>query len=142
MKNKTNYVQESPSVLEEFLIDEIKDIYWAEKHLTKALPKLAKASTSADLKKALTEHLTQTEDQVNRLEKIFEMLGEKPQAKKCDAMEGLISEGESIVEATTTGTLTREVGIIMAAQKVEHYEIATYGALVQQLLNSSKKGQD
>jgi ferritin-like metal-binding protein YciE len=99
--------------------------------LTKALPKMAKAATSEDLKKTITEHLTQTESHVDRLEKIFEMLGKKPEAKKCDAMEGLISEGESIVEDTETGTLTRDVGIIMAAQKVEHYEIATYGSLVQ-----------
>jgi len=122
---------ESNSMLHEFLYEELKDIYWAEKHLTKALPKLAKACTTEELRDALTEHLGVTETHVERLEQVFEMLGKKAQAKKCDAMEGLTKEAESIVEDTDAGTATRDVGIIMAAQKVEHYEIATYGGLVQ-----------
>lgn len=116
--------------LEKFFLDSLKDIYWAEKALTKALPKMQKAATTPELQMAIEEHLGQTVEQVTRLEQVFELLGEKAQAKKCDAMEGLLKEGESIVEETEDGSMTRDVGIIMAAQKVEHYEIATYGALV------------
>jgi ferritin-like metal-binding protein YciE len=117
--------------LETYFHDSIKDIYWAEKALTKALPKMMKNATTEELQSAIEEHITQTEEHVARLEQVFEMLGKKAQAKKCEAMEGLIKEGESIVEETEQGTMTRDVGIIMAAQKVEHYEIATYGGLVQ-----------
>jgi ferritin-like metal-binding protein YciE len=118
------------SQLEKFFTDSLKDIYWAEKALTKALPKMQKAATTSELQMAIEEHLGQTMEQVTRLEQVFEILGEKAQAKKCDAMEGLIKEGESIIEETEDGSMTRDVGIIMAAQKVEHYEIATYGGLV------------
>lgn len=118
------------SQLEKLFTDSLKDIYWAEKHLTKALPKMQKAATSQELKMAIGEHLTQTEGHVERLEQVFELMGKKAQAKKCDAMEGLIKEGESVVEETEKGSMTRDAGIIMAAQKVEHYEIATYGGLV------------
>lgn len=119
-----------PALLELF-VDSIKDIYWAEKQLVKTLPKMQKAATSTQLKDAIGNHLEQTKGQVTRLEQVFEMLGKKVQAKKCDAMEGLVKEGESIIEETDKGTATRDVGIIMAAQKVEHYEIATYGGLTQ-----------
>jgi ferritin-like metal-binding protein YciE len=119
------------SQLEKFFTDSLKDIYWAEKHLTKALPKMQKAATTEELRSAIGEHITQTEEHVTRLEQVFEIFGKKAQAKKCDAMEGLIKEGESIVEETEDGSMTRDAGIIMAAQKVEHYEIATYGGLVQ-----------
>jgi ferritin-like metal-binding protein YciE len=122
---------EGNSQLEKFFIDSLKDIYWAEKHLTKALPKMQKAATTEELKEAIGEHITQTEEHVNRLEQVFELFGKKAQAKKCDAMEGLIKEGDSIVEETEDGSMTRDAAIIMAAQKVEHYEIATYGGLVQ-----------
>ncbi len=108
----------------------MKDIYWAEKHLTKELPKMQKAATTQELKDAIDEHTAQTEEHVTRLEQVFELMGKKAQAKKCDAMEGLIKEGQSIVEETEDGSMTRDAGIIMAAQKVEHYEIATYGGLV------------
>ena len=118
------------SQLEKLFIDSLKDIYWAEKHLTKVLPKMKKKATSAELKEAIEEHLAQTEEHVSRLEQVFNLCGKKPQAKKCDAMEGLIKEGDSVVEETQDGTETRDAGIIMAAQKVEHYEIATYGTLV------------
>lgn len=117
--------------LEKLFHDAIKDIYWAEKALTKALPKMQKAATTEELKSAIEEHIGQTEGQIDRLEQVFEIMGKKPQAKKCDAMEGLIKEGESVVEETEDGSMTRDAGIIMAAQKVEHYEIATYGTLVQ-----------
>jgi ferritin-like metal-binding protein YciE len=119
-----------PALLELF-VDSIKDIYWAEKQLVKTLPKMQKAATSTQLKDAIGNHLEQTKGQVTRLEQVFEMLGKKVQAKKCDAMEGLVKEGESIIEETDKGTATRDVGLIMAAQKVEHYEIATYGGLAQ-----------
>ncbi len=121
---------EGNSQLEKYFTDAIKDIYWAEKALTKSLPKMQKAATTEELKAAITDHLEQTKGHVTRLEQVFEILGQKAQAKKCDAMEGILKEGESIVEETEDGTMTRDVGIIMASQKVEHYEIATYGGLV------------
>jgi len=119
------------SLLEKFLVDALKDIYWAEKALTKALPKMNKAATTEELKQAFDDHLAQTEEHVSRLEQVFEVIGKRAQAKKCDAMDGLIKESESIIEETEKGTMTRDVALIMAAQKVEHYEIATYGGLVQ-----------
>ena len=126
---KTSTVQDSR--LQEFFHDELKDNYWAEKHIVSALPKMKKAATSTELQAAFEEHLGVTKTHVTRLEKAFELLGEKAQAKKCEAMEGILREGDSIVEDTEDGTATRDVGLIMAAQKVEHYEIATYGSLVQ-----------
>jgi ferritin-like metal-binding protein YciE len=119
------------SMLQEFILDSLKDIYWAEKHLTKALPKLQKAATSEELKQAFQEHTTVTQEQVARLEEVFGILGKKPQAKKCEAMEGLTKEAETVIGDTEKGSKTRDVALIMAAQKVEHYEIATYGSLVQ-----------
>lgn len=117
--------------LEKFFTDTLKDIYWAEKHLTKALPKMQDAATTSQLKNAIEEHIAQTEEHILRLEQVFEMIGQKAQAKKCDAMEGLIKEGESVIKETEEGSLTRDVAIIIAAQKVEHYEIASYGGLAQ-----------
>lgn len=119
------------TLLEKFVVDMLKDIYWAEKALLKALPKMQKAATTQELKDAFEEHLEVTQEQVVRLEKAFEMMDKKVQAKKCDAMEGLIKESESIIEETEKGSMTRDVALIIAAQKVEHYEIATYGGLVQ-----------
>ena len=119
------------SRLTEFLHDEIKDIYWAEKHIVTALPKMKKAATSQELKDAFEEHLAVTKTHVERLEKVFSLLGAKPQAKKCDAMEGILKEGSGIIEDTEAGTATRDVGLILAAQKVEHYEISTYGGLAR-----------
>jgi ferritin-like metal-binding protein YciE len=118
-------------MLEKFFYDSLKDVYWAEKHLTKALPKLSKAATSEQLVTALDEHLEVTEEHIARLEQVFELLGKKAQAKKCEAMEGLTKEAESVVEETEDGSSTRDVGIIISAQKVEHYEIAAYGGLAQ-----------
>ena len=114
--------------LRELFIESLKDIYWAEKALTKALPKMAKNASSESLITTINDHLTVTEEQVIRLEEVFEILGEKASAKKCEAMEGLIKEGESIVEETEAGPV-RDAGIIGASQKIEHYEIATYGTL-------------
>jgi len=118
------------SEFHEFFVDEIKDIYWAEKHLVKALPKLKKAATSPELAAAFDQHTQETNSHIATLEQVFELLGEKAQAKKCDAMEGLLAEATSIIEDTDKGTLIRDAGLILAAQKVEHYEIATYGTLV------------
>ncbi|HEV7780744.1 MAG TPA: ferritin-like domain-containing protein [Chitinophagaceae bacterium] len=117
--------------LEKLFVDALKDIYWAEKALTKALPKMKKAATTEELKGAIEEHLGQTREHVSRLEEVFGLFDKKPQAKKCEAMEGLLKEGDSIVEETEEGSMTRDAGIIMAAQKVEHYEISTYGTMVQ-----------
>lgn len=114
--------------LRDLFVDSLKDIYWAEKALTKALPKMAKNATNTNLVKAINEHLAVTEKQIIRLEAVFEMIGEKPVTKKCDAMEGLIKEGEGILEETEPGAV-RDAGIIAASQKIEHYEIATYGTL-------------
>ena len=126
-----NGSHEGNSQLEKLFTDSLKDIYWAEKHLTKTLPKMKKKATTDELKSAIEEHLAQTEEHVKRLEQVFEICGKKAQAKKCDAMEGLSKEGDSVVEETENGSMARDAGIIMAAQKVEHYEIATYGSLVQ-----------
>lgn len=117
--------------LKELFVEELKDIYWAEKHLTKALPKMKKAATSTELANAFDEHLTVTQQQIERVEQVFEMLDLTPRAKKCDAMEGLVKEAQAVIEDTDDGTATRDVALIIAAQKVEHYEIATYGSLVQ-----------
>lgn len=118
---------EQETGLQKLFTDSIKDIYWAENHLVKSLPKMVNAAASAELQAALNDHLEVTEEHVSRIEEVFELLGKKPQAKKCDAMEGLTKEGEGIIESTDSGTEARDQGIIMAAQKVEHYEIATYG---------------
>jgi ferritin-like metal-binding protein YciE len=133
-KSSTNTEQSSEQrhpMLEKFFLDELKDIYWAEKHLLKALTKLGKAATTEELQQAFKDHRAATEEHVERLEQVFEMFGNKAQAKKCEAMDGLTKEADSIIEDTEDGSMTRDVGLIMAAQKVEHYEIATYGSLVQ-----------
>ena len=110
--------------------EELKDIYWAEKALTKAIPKMIKNATSAELIEALDNHLMETEEQVKRVEQVFELTGKKAVAKKCEAMEGLIKEAEEIMEECEEGAM-RDAGIISAGQKVEHYEIASYGTLRQ-----------
>lgn len=115
--------------MKELFVDGLKDIYWAEKNLAKALTKLAKNATSEELKAAFEQHTTETEEHAKVVEQVFEMIGEKAQAKKCAAMEGLIEEANEIIESTDKGTMVRDCGLIMAAQKVEHYEIASYGTL-------------
>lgn len=127
----TQTTDEIQSALLELFIEELKDIYWAEKHLVKSLPKMQKAASSEELQNAIETHLDQTEGHVEKVEQIFELLEKKPQAKKCDGMEALVKEGQDIINETEEGTATRDVGIILAAQKVEHYEISTYGSLAQ-----------
>ncbi|MFH7019200.1 ferritin-like domain-containing protein [Flavobacterium sp. FlaQc-47] len=110
-------------------IDSLKDIYWAENALVGALPKMAANATAASLASAIKEHHAVTQNQITRLEKVFEIVGEKAEGKKCEAMAGLLKEGDSILEETVPGAV-RDAGIIAASQKIEHYEIATYGTLV------------
>jgi ferritin-like metal-binding protein YciE len=117
------------SEFHEFFVDGLKDIYWAEKHLAKALPKMKKAATSEELAQCFEKHAEETAEHIARLEQVFELMEEKAVAKKCEAMEGLVKEAESIIEETDKGTMIRDAGLIMAAQKVEHYEIASYGTL-------------
>lgn len=129
-KSTTNQkMPDDSSALMEFFVDSLKDMYWAEKNAVKAMPKMAKKATSQELKSALETHLAETENQVVKLEQVFASLDQKAQAKKCDAMEGLIKESESIMAETEDGTMTRDVAIIAAAQKMEHYEIASYGTM-------------
>lgn len=115
------------TTMDDLLIDELRDLYDAEKQLTKALPKMAKAATSEELRAAFEQHLQQTEGHVERLEQIFEQLGQKASGKKCAAMNGLIKEGEEV--ASDTEDSVRDAGLIAAAQKVEHYEISGYGSV-------------
>ncbi|MDY0906386.1 ferritin-like domain-containing protein [Pedobacter sp. CFBP9032] len=130
-KLSTKPTKDSSPALQELFTDGIRDLYWAENHLVKNLPKMISAATSPALVSAIEAHLEETKTHVSRLEQIFELLGEKAIAKKCDAMEGITKEGEGIVEETEPCTATRDVGIILASQKVEHYEIASYGGLAQ-----------
>jgi ferritin-like metal-binding protein YciE len=115
------------ATLNDLFLDEIRDLYDAEKQLTKALPKMAKASSSAELRTAFENHLGETEGHVQRLEEIFDSLGEKGTGKKCAAMSGLIKEGDELVQEMEAGAV-RDAGLIAAAQKVEHYEISGYGS--------------
>jgi ferritin-like metal-binding protein YciE len=114
--------------MDELLMEELRDLYDAEKQLTKALPKMAKAASSEELRAAFEQHLEQTEGHVERLEQIFEQLGHKASGKKCAAMSGLIKEGEEMASDTDEDSV-RDAGLIAAAQKVEHYEISGYGSV-------------
>ncbi|MEO6845318.1 MAG: ferritin-like domain-containing protein [Ginsengibacter sp.] len=140
----------------ELFENELKDIYWAEKALTKAIPKMIKKAKSQDLIDALEDHLEVTKGHVERCEKAFELLGKAASAKKCEAMAGLTEEAEEIMESAKEG-MVRDAGIISAAQKVEHYEIASYGTLcafartlgedevadlLEQTLNEEKEAND
>lgn len=125
---KSDNSQDVANTLKEFFISSLKDIYWAENALLKALPKMFDNATDQKLKTALKDHLEQTKVQVKRLEDVFSAIGEKAEGKKCLAMDGIIKEGEEILEETAKGPV-RDAGIIAASQKVEHYEIATYGTL-------------
>ena len=134
MKKETKSMSDTVSkdnALAEFFHDELKDIYWAEKHLVEALPKMQKAASSQELSNAFEKHLEVTKEHVSRLEQVIQILGHEPEAKKCEAMSGLVKEGEHIIDETEEGSATRDAALIMAAQKVEHYEIATYGGLAQ-----------
>lgn len=155
-KNSTGKSSKTAQGLHDLFEDQLKDIFWAEKALTKAIPRMIKKATSEDLIKALENHLEVTKVHVERIEQIFELLGKPARAKKCPAMEGLITEGEEIMEDTEDGVV-RDAGIIAAAQKIEHYEIASYGTLcafakttgemeivelLQQTLNEEKEADE
>jgi ferritin-like metal-binding protein YciE len=123
--------QDQPSLLEKFFTDSLKDIYYAEQQLVKTLPELQKAATTEELEDAFSNHLKQTERQVKRLEKVFQAIGKNAEGRKCEAMDGLLKEARTIISETKEGSMTRDAALIIAAQKVEHYEIASYGGLVQ-----------
>ena len=125
-KSKSN--QDLSSKLGKLFEDELKDIYWAEKALTRAIPKMIKNASSQQLVNALKRHLNETEEHVSRAERVFEVIGKKATAKKCEAMDGLIKEAEELMEEADEGVMM-DATIIAAAQKVEHYEIASYGTL-------------
>jgi ferritin-like metal-binding protein YciE len=116
--------------LEDLFLMEVKDLYNAEKQLTKVLPKAANKASSSDLKSAIENHLHQTEGHVNRLEQVFKILGQPTKGRACPAMKGILEEADGILGQKAEGSV-RDAGIIGAVQKVEHYEIASYGTIVQ-----------
>jgi ferritin-like metal-binding protein YciE len=117
----------SVATMEELFVGELKDLYSAEKQITKALPKIAKGVTSQELRQALLDHLEETNGQVARLEQAFEILGKRPAGKTCIGMKGVLEEGSEMLEETEKGEV-RDAGVISAAQRVEHYEMAGYGS--------------
>ena len=117
--------------LEKFFLNLLQDIYYAENKIIQSLPKMRDAATTEELKEAFEDHLHQTQRHVRRLEKVFATIDQNAEGKKCEAIEGIAREVESIIDETEEGTMTRDAALIIAAQKVEHYEIATYGGLVQ-----------
>jgi ferritin-like metal-binding protein YciE len=127
-KEKTAISEEMTSKLGKLFEQEIRDIYWVEKALLKALPKMAKKATASELVTALQDHLAETEEHVSRVERIFELLDKEPRAKKCEAMEGLLKEAEEVTSEADEGAMC-DAAIIASVQKVEHYEISSYGTL-------------
>ena len=117
-----------PKQLDELFHDTLKDIYYAEKKILSALPKMAKAAQNDDLTAAFEKHKAETEGQISRLEQVFELIDQKPQGKKCAAIEGILEEGQEIVKEYK-GSPALDAGLVSAAQAVEHYEIARYGTL-------------
>ena len=127
-KEKSTNAPMKTSQLMKLFEDELKDLYWAEKAVSKAIPKMIKNATSQELIDALTSHLAETGTQITRVEQVFESIGKKAVAIKCEAMEGILKEGEDLMESCEAGAM-RDAGIISAGQKVEHYEMASYGTL-------------
>lgn len=119
------------SKLREFFIDQLQDIYWAEQKLVKTLPKMAEAATSEELRHAFNSHLEETKNHVSRIERAFSLIDQEAMAKECPALKGIAEEGEDIIDETDDHSAQRDVGLIFAGQKAEHYEIATYGGLIQ-----------
>jgi ferritin-like metal-binding protein YciE len=128
MRSNTNISDRS--TLKAFFIDQLQDIYWAERKLVKTLPKLQIAATNSELRQAFADHLRETQYHLDRLREVFNMLDEPVTAKKCPAMAGIADECEDIIDETDDGSAQRDVGLIFAGQKAEHYEIATYGGLI------------
>ena len=116
--------------LKEFFVDQLKDIYWAEKKLAKTLPKLQDAATTPELKDAFGQYRHQAQTHVERLEQVFGMVNEKVDSTKCSAIADIVDEGQDIIEETNKGTAQRDTGLIFAGQKAGHYKIATYNGLV------------
>ncbi|MGO1164856.1 YciE/YciF ferroxidase family protein [Brucella sp. C7-11G] len=114
--------------LDDLFYDTLKDIYYAERKIVKALPKMARAASSSELKTAFEKHKDQTQEHIERLQQVFEILGRRAQGKRCDAIEGIIAEGEEIIDEFK-GTKALDAGLISSAQAVEHYEITRYGTL-------------
>lgn len=114
--------------LNDLFHDTLKDIYYAEKQILKALPKMAKAAQAPELTAAFQKHLTETEGQIERLEKVFELIGKRPQGKPCEAILGILDEGKEIMEEFK-GAVALDAGLVASAQAVEHYEMARYGTL-------------
>ncbi|RRA96561.1 DUF892 family protein [Paenimyroides viscosum] len=121
----------SHSELEKFFLDALQDIYYAEGKIEESLAKIKQKATSEELQEAIEDHELVTKKQILRLEKVFKLLGEEAKKKKCDAIDGILKEVDEMVKSTKDGSMTRDVAIIIGSQKVEHYEIATYGGLVQ-----------
>jgi len=119
------------SSLHKFFVSALKDIYFAENAIVDALQKMEEAATTEELKEAFEDHQLQTKKHISRLEKVFKLIDEKPEQKECKAIKGIIEEGGEIIKSTEEGSMTRDAALIIAAQKVEHYEIATYGGLAQ-----------
>lgn len=124
-----NEMQSSP--LHKFFVSALKDVYYAENAIIEALGKMQEAATTDELKEAFEDHQLLTRKHVSRLEKVFKLINETPEKKECKAIKGIIEEGEEIIKSTEEGSMTRDAALIIAAQKVEHYEIATYGGLAQ-----------
>jgi len=124
-----NEMKNSP--LHKFFVTALKDIYFAENAIIDALEKMQEAATTEELKEAFEDHQLQTKKHVSRLEKVFKLIDETPAKKECEAIKGIIKEGEEVIKSTEEGSMTRDAALIIAAQKVEHYEIATYGGLAQ-----------
>jgi ferritin-like metal-binding protein YciE len=127
----TTMSKDAQTKLREFFIEQLQDIYWAEQKLVKSLPKLANASRSVELRDAFNSHLEETRNHVSRIERAFALMNEKADSTECPAMKGIVKEGEDIIDETDEDSAQRDVGLIFAGQKAEHYEIATYGGLVQ-----------
>src|SRR3954464_11149359 len=117
------------SSVQDLFVEELRDLYHAEKQLTRALPRMAKAASSEELRNAFTQHLEETRNQIERLEEVFELLDVPKRGKRCEAMEGLIEEGREMIEEVDDDAVL-DVGLITAAQKIEHYEIPRYGSVV------------
>ena len=137
-KNETGDKQQAPSMsaeltspLENFFVNQLQDMYYSERRLAEALEEMTGACTSEELEDAVNQHRQQTQRHLKRLKKIFSMIGREAKEKKCEAIEGLIREAKEIRDLTREGTATRDAALIVAMQKIEHYEIASYGGLLE-----------
>jgi ferritin-like metal-binding protein YciE len=124
------YSKHRDSKLRRFYLEQLRDIYWAEKKISKTLPKLTEAATGGELRNIFLQHQQETRLHVARLEQLFFLLGEVAEAMKCPAMAGILEEGDNMIQETDKGTAQRDVGLIFASQKAKHYEIASYGGLI------------